>query len=64
MSSKWPDLHSWKLILSDLPDFTAQKNITLLERWDRSWAFLANLDWIKISGSGSVRPFKFPPQTN
>ena len=47
-----------------MPDLTLEKNIQLLERWEGSWTFLSNLDWVKISGTGNVKPCNFPPQTN
>lgn len=47
-----------------IPDLTTEKTVHLLERWEGSWAFLSNIDWVKISGTGSARAAKFPPQTN
>ncbi|KAK4445026.1 translation machinery-associated protein 16 [Podospora aff. communis PSN243] len=47
-----------------IPDLTTEKNLQLLDRWEGEWAFLSNLDWVKIMGTGTVKPAKFPPQTN
>ncbi|KAK1757239.1 translation machinery-associated protein 16 [Echria macrotheca] len=48
-----------------MPDLTTEKNVQLFERWDgHNWAYLSNLQWVKISGLGSINPANFPPQTN
>ena len=44
-----------------MPDLTIEKNVQLLERWEGEWAYLTNLTWVKIMGSGTVKPANFPP---
>ncbi|KAK3321649.1 translation machinery-associated protein 16 [Apodospora peruviana] len=44
-----------------LPDLTSEKNVQLLDRWDREWSYLPNLAWVKISATGNIKPAKFPP---
>ena len=48
----------------DMPDLTTEKNVQMLDRWEGSWAYLSNLEWVKITASGTVRSCNFPPQTN
>lgn len=49
---------------TDMPDLTDEKTVEMLERWEGLWTYLSNLNWVRISASGSVNPAKFPPQTN
>jgi translation machinery-associated protein 16 len=44
-----------------MPDLTIEKNVQLLERWEGEWAYLTNLTWVKVMGSGTVKPASFPP---
>jgi len=44
-----------------MPDLTIEKNVQLLERWEGEWAYLTNLAWVKVMGSGTVKPASFPP---
>ncbi|KAK4231978.1 translation machinery-associated protein 16 [Podospora fimiseda] len=46
-----------------MPDLSLEKNIQLLERWDKSWSYLTNLSWVKITAEGAGRPSNFPPQS-
>lgn len=45
-----------------LPDLTTEDNVALLDRWEKSWSFLSNMSWIRVSPSGSVQPSSFPPK--
>ncbi|KAK0713013.1 translation machinery-associated protein 16 [Lasiosphaeria miniovina] len=47
-----------------LPDLTNENNLQVLDRWDKSWTYLANLAWVKITTTGIVKPTLFPPQSN
>jgi translation machinery-associated protein 16 len=57
-------LCAYTKLLVDMPDLTTEKNVQMLERWEGSWAYLSNLEWVKITASGAVRSCNFPPQTN
>jgi translation machinery-associated protein 16 len=46
----------------DVPDLTDEVNIAELDRWEGSWAYLANLKWVKITKTGDVRTSSFPPK--
>ncbi|GAB1317607.1 translation machinery-associated protein 16 [Madurella fahalii] len=45
-----------------MPDLTTEQNVQLLSRWEGSWSYLANLAWVKVSATGTVKPSNFPPQ--
>lgn len=45
-----------------LPDLTKEDNVALLDRWEKSWSFLSNMSWVRVSPSGSVQPSSFPPK--
>jgi len=47
---------------ADVPDLTDEVNIAELDRWEGSWAYLANLKWVKITKAGNVRTSSFPPK--
>jgi hypothetical protein len=47
-----------------LPDLTNADNVSLLVRWEGSWAYLTTLSWVRISESGDVQPATFPPTRN
>lgn len=44
-----------------LPDLSTQDNLSLLDRWEGSWAFLPSLSWVRVSKTGNVKPSTFPP---
>lgn len=45
-----------------VPDLTDEVNISELDRWEGSWAYLSNLKWVKITKTGDARPSSFPPK--
>ncbi|KAK1638821.1 translation machinery-associated protein 16 [Colletotrichum phormii] len=45
-----------------LPDLTNSSNVTLLDRWEGSWAYLTSVAWVKITSDGNVRTSSFPPR--
>ncbi|KAK3385077.1 translation machinery-associated protein 16 [Podospora didyma] len=47
-----------------MPDLANEETLSLLDRWEGSWSYLANLSWVKISATGVVKPALFPPQSN
>ncbi|KAK0625351.1 translation machinery-associated protein 16 [Bombardia bombarda] len=45
-----------------MPDLTSEKNVALLDRWEgKSWPYLTNVAWVKVSAAGLVKPSSFPP---
>lgn len=46
----------------DVPDLTDEVNISELDRWEGSWAYLSNLKWVRITEKGDVRTSSFPPK--
>ncbi|KAB5533615.1 translation machinery-associated protein 16 [Coniochaeta sp. 2T2.1] len=45
-----------------LPDLTDEVNISELDRFEGSWAYLSNLKWVKITKKGDQRTSSFPPK--
>jgi hypothetical protein len=63
VSKNAPSLLFYQLTVSlVLPDLTKEDNVALLDRWEKSWSFLSNMSWIRVSPSGSVKPSSFPPK--
>ena len=46
----------------DMPDLTDEVNISELDRFEGSWAYLSNLKWVKITKKGDQRTSSFPPK--
>lgn len=43
-----------------IPDITSAESVKQLDAWEGSWAYLANLPWIKVTAAGNVRKAELP----